>query len=142
MRSTGRGGTAGGSRSECPGGARGRAGGSSRWNRSIRGPSVNRISTVARGVREGVEGGAEGGVGGGVAGAHQGEGRGRGLGGGAGVEGGCGVVLDAELDGLRDLGAGELGDDGEGEVDAGGHAARGDPVAVADDAAGRVGGAD
>ena len=60
----------------------------------------------------------------------------------AGVEGRRGVVLDAELDRLRHLRPGELGDDGEGEVDARRDAAGGEDVAVADDARLLVAGAD
>ncbi len=47
---------------------------------------------------------------------------GGGLRGGAGVVGGLGVVLDGQLEGLGHLCSGHLPDEGEGQVDAGGHA--------------------
>ena len=55
--------------------------------------------------------------------------------GGAGVEGGLGVVLDAQLDGLGDLGADLLADQVQGHVDPGGDAGGGDDLAVLDEAA-------
>ena len=59
--------------------------------------------------------------------------------GGAGVaarEGWCRVVLDGQLDHLGDGRAGELRDQAQAEVDAGGDAAAGDPVAIDDHARG------
>src|SRR6202044_3258249 len=51
----------------------------------------------------------------------------------AGVEGRLGVVLEAELDRLRDLRAGDLGGERERHVDAGGDAGAGGVLAVEDD---------
>lgn len=45
-------------------------------------------------------------------------------------------IFEAELNGLRELLAGKLGQQGEGEVDPRRHAAARDEIAIADDAAG------
>src|SRR5262245_63898971 len=60
----------------------------------------------------------------------------------AGVERWRGVVLDAELDRLRPVLAGDLGGDGQTEIDPRRHAAGGDNATVLDHARLLVGGAD
>src|SRR5215813_8329169 len=60
----------------------------------------------------------------------------------AGVERWGGVVLDAELDRLRPVLAGDLGGDGQTEIDPRRHAAGGENAAVLDHARLLVGGAD
>ena len=59
-----------------------------------------------------------------------------GLGRGAGVEGGCGVVFEAELDAAGMVFAAQQGGQCQSEIDAGSDAAAGRPVAVDDDAFG------
>lgn len=53
--------------------------------------------------------------------------------GGAGVEGGLGVVFDAELEGLGEGGAADFGGKGEGHVDSSGDSRGGDDFAGFDD---------